>query len=159
MNKVEMDAADALLDRRLKVILPSPWFLRIFGKRTIGYWMKRPVGSNVLRIARLFCRMNIDIKRLMSGDIGTLMEYIDKHGVTASRLIAYGMIRGSMSAWLLNRPLASYIRSHMGMRGMAELMKIVVLTCDGSDFVSIITSAASLRLTEPVMSQPTGKGS
>ena len=63
------------------------------------------------------------------------------------------------AAWLLNRPLASYIRSHMGMRGMAELMKIVVLTCDGSDFVSIITSAASLRLTEPVMSQPTGKGS
>ena len=65
----------------------------------------------------------------------------------------------TVTAWLLNRPLASYIRSHMGMRGMAELMKIVVLTCDGSDFVSIIVSAASLRLTEPVTSQPTGKGS
>ena len=45
------------------------------------------------------------------------------------------------------------------LRAVDAEMKIVVLTCDGSDFVSIITSAASLRLTEPVMSQPTGKGS
>lgn len=154
MNRVEMKAADALLDRRLKINLPAPWLFRLFGKRTIGYWMKLPVGENVFRMARLFCKMNIDAKKLMEGDIGTLMEYIARHGETASRLIAYGMIRGAFFARIFNRLLAWYIRRNMDMRGMAELTKIIVLTCDGQDFVSIIASAANLRMTEPELSQP-----
>lgn len=31
MTPVEAMAADALLDRRLKINLPAPWLLRIFG--------------------------------------------------------------------------------------------------------------------------------
>lgn len=159
MNRVEMKAADALLDRRLKINLPAPWLLRLFGVRTVGYWMKLPVGENVFRMARLFVKMNIDAKKLKEGDIGTLMEYIARHGENVSRLIAYGMIRGAFFARIFNRPLARYIRCNMDMRGMAELMKIIVLTCNGQDFASIIASAANLRMTEPTLSQPTETGS
>ncbi len=159
MNRVEMKAADALLDRRIKINLPAPWLFRLFGKKVIGYWMPLPVGENVFRMARLFCQMDIDAKKLMEGDIGTLMEYIARHGETASRLIAYGMVRGAFFARVFNRPLARYIRCNMDMRGMAELMKIIVLTCNGEDFVSIIASAANLRMTEPTLSQPTETGS
>lgn len=159
MNRVEMAAAEALLDRRLKINFPAPWILRLFGKKTIGYWMKLPVYENVIQMARLFCQMDIDVKKLMDGDMGTLMGYIAKHGVTASRLIAYGMVRGSLSARIWNRILAKYLRTHMDMRGMAELMKILVWTCNGEDFVSIIASASNLRMTEPTLSQPKKKGS
>ena len=34
MTPVEAMAADALLDRRLKINLPAPWLLRIFGRKT-----------------------------------------------------------------------------------------------------------------------------
>lgn len=35
MTPVEAMAADALLDRRLKINLPAPWLLRIFGRKTV----------------------------------------------------------------------------------------------------------------------------
>lgn len=113
----------------------------------------------MLRMSRLFVKMNVDIKALMNGDIGTLMECIARNLVPASRLIAYGMIRGNLAAWLLNRLLALYLRCNTDMRGLAELTKIIVLISNGEDFVPIITSVSSLRLTEPTESQTTESGS
>ncbi len=159
MNKVEMDAADALLDRRLRVTIPAPWVFRVLGKATVDLWVRRPVGSNLFRMARLFCEMDIDLKKLRSGEFGTLLGYVGKHGVTASRMIAYGLIRGNWAAWWLNRPLAWYIRSHMDMRGMAELTKLVAVLSGAEDFASTIASASGLRLTESRASQSVETGS
>ena len=159
MNTIEMNAADALMDRRLKINLPAPWILRVFGKKTVPVWVKRPLGQNILRISRLFVQMDIDIKALMNGDFGSLMEYIARDLVPTSRLIAYGMIRGNLAAWLLNRPLACYLRCNTDMRGLAELAKIIVLISGGEDFVPIITSVSNLRFTELTESQTTESGS
>lgn len=154
-----MDAADALLDRRLKVNLPAPWLLRLFGKQTVPVWVKRPRAQNLFRMARLFAKMDIDIRALKAGELGTLLECVGRNGVTASRIIAHGMICGVWSAWWLNRPLAYYLRCHMSMRGLAELTNIIVLLCDTQDFVPIITSVSSLILTQPTVSQLKTAGS
>ena len=148
MNIVEMNAADSLLNRRLKINIPAPWLLRKLG-----------LPQNLLRMASLFSRMDIDLKELKAGELGTLLECVGRNTVTMSRIIAHGMIRGNISAFLFNRPLAFYLRSYMDMRGMAELTKIIVLICGGEDFVPIITSVSSLRLTEPTESQTTESGS
>lgn len=159
MNIIEMNAADSLLNRRLKINIPAPWLLRKLGLPTIPVFIKRPVAQNLLRMASLFSRMDIDLKELKAGELGTLLECVGRNTVTMSRIIAHGMIRGNISAFLFNRPLASYLRSYMDMRGMAELTKIIVLICGGEDFVPIITSVSSLRLTEPTESQTTESGS
>ena len=160
MREVEQLAADALLDRRLKINLPAPWLLRVLGKRTIPVWVRIPVGNSLIRMCKLFARMDIDAKRLTEGNFGTVLEYIGKHGVTASRMIAYGMLRGPLSSLLLCRPLAWYIRQHMPMQGLAELAKIIVLMSTSEAFVSIIASVASLNLMKPTeASQPTETGS
>lgn len=151
-----MNAADALLDRRLRINLPAPWLLRLFGRKTIPFWAKRPVAQNLFRMSRLFAKMDIDIKELRAGELGTLLECVGRNGVTVSRIIAYGMIRGSMAAFLFSRPLGRYIRCNMDMRGMAELAKIIVLISGGEDFVSTIMSVSSLRLTEPTLSRKNG---
>lgn len=159
MNVVEMNAADSLLGRRLKINIPAPWLLRKAGIQTIPVFVKRPVAQNLLRMASLFTRMDIDLKELKTGEIGTLLECVGRNAVIVSRIIAHGMIRGNISAFLFNRPLACYLRSYMDMRGMAELAKIIVLLSSCEDFVSIITSVSSLRLTEPTVSQTTENGS
>lgn len=159
MNRIEMEAADALLDRRLRVDIPAPSLFRLFGKQTVSIWPKRPVGASLIRISRLFAEMDIDADELMSGKFGTLLEYIGRHGKTASRLIAYGLIRGPFASWLFNRPLAWYLRNHMTLSGMADLMKLIVLLSDAEFFVDIIRSAKDMTLTKPTLSQPTGKGS
>lgn len=153
MNHVEMNAADSLLDRRLKINVPAPWLLRLFGKKTVPIYVKRPVGQNLFRMASLYVKMDIDLMKLQNGEMRTLLECIGRNAVTVSRIIAFGMIRGNISAFLFNRPLAYYLRSYMDMRSMAELTKIIVLISTGEDFVSIITSLGSLRLTEATESQ------
>lgn len=153
MNVVEMNAADALLDRRLKINLPAPWLLRLLGRRILPVWVKRPVAQNLFRMSRLFAKMDVDLKEVKAGELGTLLECIGRNGVTVSRVIAYGMIRGNIAAFLLNRPLAWYLRCNMDMRSLAELAKIIVLISGGEDFVSTIMSVAGLRLTEPTLSQ------
>ena len=153
MNVIEMNAADAILDRRLKINIPAPWIFRLFGKRTIPIWVKRPVGQTLIRMSRLFVEMDIDIKKLRAGELGSMLECIGKNATTVSRIIAHGMIRGTMASFLLNRPLAWYLRCYMDMRTMAELTKIIVLLTSPEDFMSIITSIATLNLMSPMVSQ------
>jgi len=127
MTPVEAMAADALLDRRLKINLPAPWLLRIFGRKTVPIRVKLPTAGSLIQMSSLFTRMEIDLQHLHDGNFGSVLEQIAKHGVTTSRIIAYGLLRGTWSARLLNRPLAWYIRQHMPMQGLAELAKIIVL--------------------------------
>lgn len=159
MKQIEAQAADALLDRRLKINLPAPWPLRLFGRRTIPIWMKLPVGQNLIRISRLFVQMGIDPKKVTAESFGTVLEYIGLHGVTVSRIIAYGLIRGSFSAWLLNRPLAWYIRNHATLPNMAELVRIIALLSGAEAFVTIIRSVSEMRITEPTLSHEEKSGS
>lgn len=160
MTPVEAMAADALLDRRLKINLPAPWLLRIFGRKTVPIRVKLPTAGSLIRMSSLFTRMEIDLQHLYDGNFGSVLEQIAKHGVTTSRIIAYGLLRGTWSARLLNRPLAWYIRQHMPMQGLAELAKIIVLMSTSEAFVSVIASVASLNLMKPTeASQPTETGS
>lgn len=153
MKRIEAEAANALLDRRLKINLPAPWLLRLFGRRTIPIWVKLPVAANLIRISRLFVQMGIDPKTVTAESFGTVLEYIGQHGVTASRIIAYGLIRGSFSAWLWNRPLAWYIRNHATLPNMAELVRIINLLSGAEAFVDIIRSVSDMQVTKPTLSQ------
>lgn len=159
MNTVEMNAADALLDRRLKITLPAPWLFRVFGKKTIPVWVKRPAYQTMLRMARLTAEMDIDLKKLQAEGASMLFATIAEHGVTASRVIALGVLRGALSSWLLNRPVAWYLRWNMDARTMAELTKIIVVVSGAEDFVSIITSEITMQVTTPIVSQPKTAGS
>lgn len=153
MSNVEAHAADALLNNRLKIILPAPWLLRLFGKKTVPVWVKLPTGQTLARMARLFTRMNLDLKELKAGDVGTTLECIGRNAVTVSRIIAHGMLHGTLSSFLLNRPLGWYIRCYMDMKTMAELTHIIVLLSTHEAFITIINSVATLNMMAPTMSQ------
>lgn len=153
MNQVEAHAADALLDNRLKINLPAPWIVRKLGKKTVPVWVRLPTGETLARMARLFTRMDIELKELKAGDLGTTLECIGRNAVTVSRIIAHGMIRGTMASLLLNRPLAWYLRCYMDMRTMAELTRVIVLLSSPEAFLNIINSVATLNQMAPTMSQ------
>lgn len=158
MNKIEAHAADALSDKRLMVNIPAPWIFRVLGKKTVKIPVAFPVGQTLVRMARLFTRLDLDLKELKAGDMGTTLECIGNCAVTVSRIIAHGMLRGNMASWLLNRPLAWYLRCYMDMKTMAELTHIIVLLSSPEAFINIISSVSTLNMMAPTMSQ-TGKGS
>ncbi|RHO65714.1 hypothetical protein DW083_20290 [Parabacteroides sp. AF48-14] len=159
MNKVEAHAADALTDSRLLVNIPAPWIFRVLGKKTIKYPVPFPTGQTLARMARLFTRLDLDLKELRAGDMGTTLACIGNSTVAVSRIIAYGMLRGTLASRLLNRPLAWYLRCYMDMKTMAELTQILVLLSSPEAFMNIITSVSTLNMMAPTMSQTKEKGS
>lgn len=156
---IESHAADALLDRRLTVNLPVPWLLRKLGKKTIRYGIPFPKGETLCRMAAIFCRMDLDLKELKAGDLGTTLECIARNGKRVSRVIAEGMVGNSIFSRPLVRPLAWYIRCHTTMRGMAELAQVLLVMAYPEDFLNIIFSLATMNLMAPTESQPMRKGS
>lgn len=150
---IEINAAGTLLDERLCIRVPAPWLLCKLGKKTIPFFYKRPVYQQLLRISKAYVGMGIDLVRLDQGDAMTLFSSIARHGITASQIIAMGLIRGSVTTWLFRRPLAWYLRCHMDGRSLAELTKLIVVLSGGEDFASIIRSVAYLRVTAPILSQ------
>ena len=138
---IESHAADALLDRRLTVNLPAP------------------KGETLCRMAAIFCRMDLDLKELKAGDLGTTLECIARNGKRVSRVIAEGMVGNSIFSRPLVRPLAWYIRCHTTMRGMAELAQVLLVMAYPEDFLNIIFSLATMNLMAPTESQPMRKGS
>lgn len=159
MNKVEAHAADAITDTRLWINIPAPWIFRVLGKKTVKVPVPFPTGTTLARMARLFTRLNLDLKELKAGDMGTTLACIGNSMVAVSRIIAYGMLRGTMGSWLLNRPLAWYLRSYMDMKTMAELTHILVLLSSPEAFINIISSVSTLNMMAPTMSQTKEKGS
>ncbi len=156
---IESHAADALLDRRLTVNLPAPWLLRKLGKKTIRYGVPFPKAQSLCRMAAIFCRMDLDLKELKAGDLGTTLECIARNGKRVSRVIAEGMVGNSIFSRPLVRPLAWYIRCHTTMRGMAELAQVLLVMAYPEDFLNIIFSLATMNLMAPTESQPMRKGS
>ena len=156
---IESHAADALLDRRLTVNLPAPWLLRKLGKKTIRYGIPFPKGETLCRMAAIFCRMDLDLKELKAGDLGTTLECIARNGKRVSRVIAEGMVGNSIFSRPLVRPLAWYIRCHTTMRGMAELAQVLLVMAYPEDFLNIIFTLATMNLMAPTESQPMRKGS
>jgi hypothetical protein len=151
MKRTEASAAEALLDKRVRVNIPAPWLLRLVRIRTVTLRFHRPVYAQLLRIARAYVRLDIDLAELEQGDVPVLFSAIAEKGTVASRIIALGLIRGPVASFLFARPLAWYIRGHIDALAMAELTKLIVLLSGGENFAPIIRSIAHMRVTTPVI--------
>ncbi|GAB6394615.1 MAG: hypothetical protein MdMp024_0927 [Bacteroidales bacterium] len=149
----EVHAADALLDRRVRLFIPAPPFLRMLGVRTIPVWIRLPVCAQILRMARLLVPMSVELDKYDKGDISRLFTDISRYLVPCSRIIALGLLRGRVSAFLFHRALASYLLRYMDMAMLAELTKLVVLLSGSENFATIIRSLLLMRITKPTLSR------
>lgn len=146
MKEIEIEVAEALLDTRVRIHVPTP---RFFFRRakSIPVVFYRPVYAQLLRISRLYVQMDIDLEKLEAGELGVALTEVAKNGIRASRIIAMGMIRSTWATWLFHRLLAHYLRRRMDARTMAELTKIIVAYSGADSFTSIIRSIGHLRVT------------
>ena len=149
MKSIELAAAEALLNRRLKLTLPAPRWMRLFGVRTIPFYAYRPTVAMLLRMSGVLAAMDIDLAQLKSGRLADVLTVVSRNGKRASRLVALGMIRGSVASLLFHRLLAFYLRCTLDMCGLAELTQLLAVTSWAAESVSIIVPASGLRMTDP----------
>jgi len=155
----EIHAADALLDRRLRVMILAPLVLRMLGVKEIPFWLRRSVYAQLLRMSRETVRLGIDPAKYSESAMGDVYADIAVHGKTVSRIVAYGLIRSTLFTFLFHRALARYLRSHMDMEVLAG-MGVAVLQLSGAEkFAPIIKSLMLMRMTKPATASQEQTGS
>ena len=153
MNTIEIQAAEAMLDTRLRIHLPAPWLLRLLRIKSIPFIYYRPVYAQLLRMSRLYVKMGIDLEEME--EAGTIERFtiLAKNGVLASRIIACGMIRSTWRTFFFHRLLARYMRRRMDANTMAELTRLIISYAGAENFFNIIRSIAHVKVTTPNLSQ------
>jgi len=153
-NKSETEAlaAEAILDKNLRINLPAPFLLRILGKRTISLRFKRPTAGQLLEMSAMYVRMGIDIEELDKGELRPLFASIAVHARTCSRIIATGLIRSRKWRFFFRPVLARYLVDHTDMATLAEIARLLAYLSTAENFATIIRSVAFMKITEPTLS-------
>jgi len=146
MVETEIKTVDTLLDKGVRVPIPAPFLLRVFGKRSISFAVRRPVLGNMLRISKLYARMNV---KADDGNLGAWIATLQTCAVPISHICALGVLRGRYTGALFMRPLARYLRWHMTTRDMASLAAILVSLSGYQDFTNTIKFIGLMRMTQP----------
>ena len=153
VRRIQMEGADALLDAGVDVPLFS---LRLpFRKKPIECLvrMKRPCLSGQILIARTYLSMGVTSDEMWSFTEQQAMEFIAKHGVALSRMIAYTMCRSPLARKFLLKPMAWLVRNRMSNDQLLGVMKRFVSLMGTDPFIPIIKSAERTNPMKLRMSQ------
>lgn len=156
---IEKDAADILLDRRKRLPMPAPFFLKWFGKKEIGLWVKLTRAGTSYRISRYYAQLGVTQETLENLTIDEALKLHATKGVILSKMIACAVLNGYVSGYLLTPALAWYIRWNADQIYQQAIINWLILHGDVAHFISIIRSAHRMTVTMPILSQQKTKGS
>lgn len=151
--QIEHDAADLLLDRRKRLPMPAPFFLRWFGIKEIGLWVKSNRGGTSLRVSRYYAKLGITQETLERLTIDEALKLHASKGVLVSKIVACAILNGYLSGALLTSILAFYIRWNADPAYQFAILNWLLLRGDTGNFISTIRSASKMRVTMPILSQ------
>lgn len=158
--QVEQFAADTILQRGVKVKIPSPFFLRLFRKKHINITVSSPFEGTLHRIASYYLSTGITADQLEGITIEKALALNKQHGVTISRAIAVAILNGYVSGWLFTKLLAHYLRWHLKPVEMYTLVSLLIIHGGIQDFTNTTKSVRMMTITakKPMKGQ-TKKGS
>ncbi len=151
-GKIRLAASAAMSDSG--VSLPLRTVLR---KKPVRVTMRIPTTQSFLRVARLYNGMGVTREEVEGYDFDQYMRFVERHGRTVSRIVAYGVVRGFLLGRLLNRPAAWLLRNLMDPRSLAEAWRVVLETADTRDFGLITASAGRTDRTAPAVAGRAGR--
>lgn len=153
MQNTETRAADSILEKGVKVQVKAPFILRICRKKTIPLIIYQPTMGNKLRINRLYLKMGITPETLD----GCTQEVADalmvKHSQTLLRIIAIALCNGFIMPWLLNRPLAFWLKWKLDPKDVCVMAQVLVAFSGTEHFTNTIRLIQGLMITSPNLSQ------
>lgn len=156
--KIEQEAAEIILDRRKRLPMPAPFFLRWFGKKEIGFWVKANRAGTGYRISRYYAQLGVTQEVLEKLTVDEALKLHAAKGFLVSKMLACAILNGYFSGWLFTKLLAFYIRENSDYMYQLGLVNWLLLHGELSYFISTIRSVSKLRVTMPILS-PTVKGS
>lgn len=108
-RRIEIEAADALLD--VGVSLPLFRIRLPFARRSrsIRLTMRRPVLGSQIRIAKKYLSLGFTYEEMEAFSKEEELAFLAGHGKTVSEMVALTILRGYVSGWFY-KPLAFVLR-------------------------------------------------
>lgn len=157
---VEQHAAETILQRGIKVALPAPLFLRLFGKKHIIVTLRSPFEGTMHRVAIYYLSTGLtqdNLEKLTTEEALALMAV---HGKAIGKAVACAILNGYWSGKLLTRPFAWYLRWHLTPHKMFAFTTALLIYGGVSDFINTTRSIRTMKLTSPNLGQTnTSQGS
>ena len=153
MEEVEIKAVDTILDKGVRVPIPTPFLLRKIGIKKVNVVVRRPVMGTMLRISKRYVQLNVD-EKLHEKEWQDWVQMFVRNMKPVSMIVAVGMLRGKWAGWLLARPLAHYLRWHLNTRELAEIAAMLVTLSGIQDFMNTITFLRGMKTTAPANVSP-----
>ncbi|WP_115171340.1 hypothetical protein [Sphingobacterium spiritivorum] len=153
MEKIESLAAETLLQRGVKVQITAPLLFRLFRKKNIALSVYQPSLGNKIRISALYLKMGIKEAELQETTHENAEALLVKYSHTLLRIVAICMFKGCFWPWLLNRPVAVYLKWKLTPQRLFALVHLIVLFSGTTDFMNTIRSVKTMKVTEPIQSQ------
>lgn len=149
---VQREASEALLDRG--VSLPLREFRLPFMRRALRLrvTMRRPRLEDQIRISRLYLSMDVSPGEMESFSVRERMEFMARHGVTLSRMVALTLCRGAFSRHL-ERPVAWFLRVWVDHRFLVGALEEFISLMGSQAFTSVIRSVDRANPMRPRLSQ------
>ena len=152
MERLEMEILSERVMQDGGISLP----LRLPGGRHIRWVMRVPTYASLLNIGRMYLKLGVRYDEVKEYDFEQKVEFITRHGVGVSRMVACGIVRGRILSPLLNRPVAGMLRHWMPPAALEEAWIIVVRMFGTVPFGNIIRLAETINPMSPLLSH--GKG-
>ncbi|MDY3528664.1 hypothetical protein PG593_02575 [Riemerella anatipestifer] len=153
----EIKAAKLLLKRGVELMLPAPFFLRLFGKKQIKLTLKTPCLESQLAVSEAFLQTGIFLKE-DEISMQKALEILSNHGVRISEIIAMA-IQNETRINRRVRRLAKQLRQTINTEEMSYLFSLLVAFSGVQDFTNTIRLIQETRITKPMNLSPTEKTS
>lgn len=144
---IELLAEKIMSDAGISLPLP------LLGGRHIRWVMRVSTLESRCRMARMYLKMGVTYKELKAYTFEQKLEFMQKHTKTVSRMVAYGIVRGWLLGWLLNRPVAWMLRNCMHPAALEEAWMIILNVMNTVPFGNTIRLAEVMNLMSPNLSQ------
>ncbi len=146
IEDIEIRTVETILDKGVRVSVPTPFFLRLIGIKHFNVVVHRPTVASMLNISKHYVELKVDET---DADWSNWMVVLARAGKPTTRIVAAGMLRGRVAAYLFARPLAWYLRGTIDMKRLADIASILVALSGVQDFMNTIKFLRLMKLTEP----------
>lgn len=150
---IEKFAADTILQRGVKVLIPAPFFLRLVGKKTVSVKLSSPFEGTMHRVASYYLSTGITEDILEGITVEAALALHAKHGKAISKAVACAILNGYVSGYLFTKPLAWYLRWNLTPIGLFNITTVLLIYGGISDFINTTKSVRKMTLTMPKMGQ------
>lgn len=103
--------------------------------------MRRPGLGGMIRIANKYLGLGVTHEEMKAYTFEQHMEFIAQHGREVSELVACAIVRGYFLGWLLNKPVAWWLRWRVHPAYLNEAMMQMLALLGIKDFSTTIRLA------------------